>query len=145
MAQHGRRSAEPPTDEPTEATVRVLVVEDGHCLASLLAGSLGLRINAAASLAACANALASDDAYEVVVVDPELGRQWPSTVAEQALDIIAGRAGLVVVCRTTEDQQALTTRLRQTAALVLSRMNLSGAQLAEIIRGVAGQRKAARP
>ncbi len=141
MAQQNRHSSDLSTEVQREPTVRVLVVEEAPDLSAILAAFPGLAVSSADGLAACDQALGADR-FAVVVLNPELGRAWPTAIAEQAIEVVAGRAALLVVCRTPDDEQAVGSRIGDQASVV-SRAQLQPARLVDIVRGVAGARGAA--
>jgi hypothetical protein len=129
-----------PTGEPPLAVLVVESSKHAERLSTLLETAEQLAVSQVDSLPGCELRL-REGGFAVVVLDPELQQEWPDSVAERAIDVVAGRAGLVIVCRTPEDARSVDARIGAGKATVLSRHGLASDALVTIIRGVGAQRQ----
>lgn len=69
-----------------------------------------------------------------IVLAPEFLDGWPMSIATAAIDAVAGRRPLIIVCRSARDAEILTAR-RPEGVVVLVREHTAPAELANVVRG----------
>lgn len=110
--------------------VAVLEADPAGSLSRLLAGRSFVCVKHVGSVADLVDPKA---AFDLALVDPELGSRWPMTVAAELHHALGDR--LVLCCRSAADAALLRQRLD--GVMVLERARLDAAALDALLRAQA--------
>jgi hypothetical protein len=77
---------------------------------------------------------AAGNEFAAIVVAPELSEGWPTSVAADVIDAIAGRLPLIFVCRSPQDAELIANRGGR-EVVVLVRQRIVGAELVGVVEG----------